>query len=359
MKDNLNNKLERGSKEEDLYGIEPDTEEVNEEELKGVLDGLSYIEWLKSNIDKYEIGEWARVRGKLLGGNVIDNYETMEKSYNLFVSHFENNPYAYSSPIKENEGKITSPYPECYFVKKKINNPKKNAFQYVPLGFFEELKNTPEIRMSDKKLAEMVREFLEERKKEFWIRIYSKVERLYLNNYYDGYMDDWEIKGEGKKEKRKRGKADSLKIVLMIVLAVVVGIYYMVLIKAPIYDRNKIILLPFLAICIAEICAVGIFAFDKIKSRRYQKIIKKYETDGMYQKCCAEVEDKFSLWLQKPLNGSVSERLNIVMEKKYLLELDKKLKIKVGDGIMSTKACVVVFLAGLIIISFLYFKMTQ
>ena len=47
MKDNLNNKLERGSKEEDLYGIEPDTEEVNEEELKGVLDGLSYIEWLK------------------------------------------------------------------------------------------------------------------------------------------------------------------------------------------------------------------------------------------------------------------------------------------------------------------------
>ena len=58
MKDNLNNKLERGSKEEDLYGIEPDTEEVNEEELKGVLDGLSYIEWLKSNIDKYEIGEW-------------------------------------------------------------------------------------------------------------------------------------------------------------------------------------------------------------------------------------------------------------------------------------------------------------
>lgn len=339
-----------------------DEEDWNVIELKGILDSLSHIVWLKNNIDKYEMGEWAVIKRRVLGGDAIDNYETMEKYYMAFFYHFVNNPYVYSSPIKKNEGNITSLHPECYFVRIKLNGQKESKAYYIPLGFLEELKTMPEVKMSDVKLAKIVRGFLEEERRKFWVYTYSKVERVFLNNFYECYKDDWKTghgwkTGEVRKGNRKH--ISMVNYILMAILIVFIIMCYANLREVPVYYevyKNKMLLLSILAVSIVEICCISASICHKIKCRLYGNVINAYEKDKMYQRCCDEVENKFSLWLKGLSDDSMSEPLDMVMPKEYLSNLERKLKIKVGNGIIGAKASVVIFLIGLIILAYFYFN---
>lgn len=328
-----------------------------ENEFRGELAQLKHIEWLQNNIDKYQMGSWTELKKQLQEEITFDNYDAMKKRYMDFIYHFENNPYAYSFPVEGNREKIVSEYPECYFVLIEVEDREGKRGEYVSIGFLKKCirEIQTEIREDDwKKLSSCIERFLEKEKKMFWIHTYSKVERVYLKNFYESYKEEWESRDCSKNQE---GNAEYLKKKkgFIVVMLCIIGLYAVsfLVMGIPFMDYvNELILLCLVPV-IVEISIFIFSCFAQYKSGIYREAIEEYKKDDkyMYDQCCKEVNSKFLLCENEPLC--------MMAAKDYLSCLEKKLRMKTDNGMPGKKESCIIFGADLLVLLFFWFGILQ
>ncbi len=298
---------------------------AKEEQFRAELANLKHIEWLQNNMDKYKMGMWTQLKEPLQEEIRFDNYDTMKERYSNFIDHFENNPYAYSFPIEGNGGKIVSEYPDCYFVLIEVEEKEGKRSEHVSIGFLKEcIKKIQTENEEDglEKLDDLIKRFLDKEKKMFWIHTYSKVERVYLKNYYECYKEEWKVNEDRKNQEGNTKKLNKRMFFIIAMICMLMASVVSLLamnISLEEYLIKLLILLGMLAA--VEFC---FSYFPEHKRVFYRKAIEEYKKDDeddqyMYNKCCREVNSIFLPYENQPLN--------IMDAKGYLAGLEKRLRI--------------------------------
>lgn len=289
-----------------------------EAELRDEVQKLKHIEWLLDNIEKYD-GKMKRQLAGRLRESVEGRDEAGAKNaYMDFIENFLLNPYKYvCRTIEYGKEKIVSRYPECYFVEREG--------EYLPVGFLVEYKERYNGKLTKEERRRLLWGDLRRAKNSFWVEEYCQKERIYLENGYDCYADEWEKQGadtgrEAGGSGEKEGEALLHRLLPFLLLAAIMGTAVLGLFK--IYGRYAGMAegmywgMLVLGMALVQLVLMFIYLWHKGKMRLYKEAKRWYEEKRIFEQCCEEVKNSFLIKYNEPLSVRTEAKKWELWEKK-------------------------------------------